>query len=148
MIAVQELRYASAAPTAADENFHEWGEILLNSAPEKGGILGWICTAEGRPGTWAPFGVVNDFSADTVAAGGTLSAHVRYLFVQDAGALVLAATSNFPAKTPITIRCNVSSLTITPTGADADGAAALTLTAGQHVTLMHLGTTNWYSVAS
>jgi len=32
------------------------GDIIYNTAPTSGGHLGWVCTAAGTPGEWAPFG--------------------------------------------------------------------------------------------
>ncbi len=43
----------SAAPTGG-----VWGrgDIMWNDAPAAGGIVGWVCTMAGEPGTWKAFG--------------------------------------------------------------------------------------------
>ena len=38
---------------------HTKGEIVWNSNPTVGSVLGWICTVSGKPGTWNSFGSVN-----------------------------------------------------------------------------------------
>jgi hypothetical protein len=47
--------YMSAAPTTG-----AWtvGEIVYNSVPATGGYIGWVCTAQGIPGTWKGFGLI------------------------------------------------------------------------------------------
>ncbi|MFN3982323.1 MAG: glycosyl hydrolase family 28-related protein [Caldilinea sp.] len=32
------------------------GDIVFNAAPTPGGVIGWVCTTAGTPGTWMPFG--------------------------------------------------------------------------------------------
>lgn len=46
----------SAAPTAGT-----WarGSVVWNSAPSAAGMIGWICTAAGTPGTWKTWGVIS-----------------------------------------------------------------------------------------
>ena len=34
------------------------GQRIWNSAPAAGQPVGWVCTADGTPGTWRPFGAV------------------------------------------------------------------------------------------
>jgi hypothetical protein len=34
------------------------GDVVFNSAPLPGGVLGWVCTTAGNPGTWRPFGPI------------------------------------------------------------------------------------------
>lgn len=45
----REVLYAPSAPTTG---FHFAGSICWNSAPTAGGIAGWMCVADGTPGTW------------------------------------------------------------------------------------------------
>lgn len=49
------IAYASAAP-----NTGTWkvGDIVYNTNPSSGGVLGWSCVTSGTPGTWMPFGVL------------------------------------------------------------------------------------------
>ncbi len=148
-LAVQELKYASAMPASTnDSTFHEKGEIRINDAPVKGGVWGWQCIAEGTPGTWIELFANNQNSLVTLGAGSTLTEHSRYVSVEAAGALTLGATSLFPKNSPISIRATEASLTITPTGATINGAAAVTLGAAAHVTLLHRGGTLWHSFGS
>jgi hypothetical protein len=46
---------AAAAPTTGA---HAQGEIVFNNAPTAGGMVGWVCTAAGTPGTWKTFGAI------------------------------------------------------------------------------------------
>jgi len=32
------------------------GDKIWNTAPASGGFIGWVCTADGSPGTWTTFG--------------------------------------------------------------------------------------------
>jgi hypothetical protein len=46
----------SAPPTTGTWNT---GDIVYNSAPVKGGNIGWVCVQGGTPGTWAEFGLIS-----------------------------------------------------------------------------------------
>jgi hypothetical protein len=46
---------STAVPTAG---WWRAGEIVWNSAPTAGGNIGWVCTAQGNPGTWKTFGTI------------------------------------------------------------------------------------------
>lgn len=35
------------------------GDIVWNSNPSSGGVIGWVCTAGGTPGTWKSFGNIS-----------------------------------------------------------------------------------------
>jgi hypothetical protein len=51
----------SAAPNGASPRASgnwEQGDIVWNSSPTAGGNVGWVCTADGNPGTWKTFGVI------------------------------------------------------------------------------------------
>jgi hypothetical protein len=47
------LSSANGAPTAG-----HWlkGSVVWNSSPSAGGKIGWVCVADGAPGTWKSFG--------------------------------------------------------------------------------------------
>jgi len=45
----------SAAPASGA---HRAGDIVLNSSPSGGAHIGWVCTANGTPGTWKTFGAI------------------------------------------------------------------------------------------
>lgn len=47
--------YSSAAPVAGT---YQQGEYLLNSIPDSGEYIGWVCTVAGTPGTWKGFGAI------------------------------------------------------------------------------------------
>ncbi len=36
------------------------GDIVLSQIPEAGGNIGWVCIEEGTPGTWRPFGKIDN----------------------------------------------------------------------------------------
>lgn len=47
--------YAASIPTSGT-----WtrGDLVYNTAPAAGGYVGWTCTADGTPGTWKGFGLI------------------------------------------------------------------------------------------
>jgi hypothetical protein len=53
----------TAAPTAGT-----WkrGDIVYNSTPSAGSVMGWVCVTAGTPGTWVPFAGVQPANAYTV----------------------------------------------------------------------------------
>lgn len=46
----------TSAPT---EGTHAIGDICWNTQPQAHNYVGWICTQEGAPGVWLPFGAIN-----------------------------------------------------------------------------------------
>ena len=46
---------ASTAPPTKGQ--YAQGDYIRNTKPTAGGPLGWVCTASGNPGTWAPVNV-------------------------------------------------------------------------------------------
>lgn len=54
---------ATAAPTTGT-----WkrGDIVYNSTPSAGSIMGWVCVTAGTPGTWVPFAGVQPANAYTI----------------------------------------------------------------------------------
>ena len=40
------------------EGFYKVGDIVWNSDPKPTGYVGWVCTREGTPGVWKPFGQI------------------------------------------------------------------------------------------
>jgi hypothetical protein len=58
----------TAAPTTGS-----WlrGDIVDNTNPSAGGVLGWVCVESGTPGTWVPFGAICSANAYTVTNGST-----------------------------------------------------------------------------
>lgn len=47
--------YGTAAPSTGTWNT---GEKRWNTTPAAGGVVGWVCTAGGTPGTWKGFGTI------------------------------------------------------------------------------------------
>lgn len=35
------------------------GDVIINNNPSIGGVYGWVCTADGTPGTWKSFGSID-----------------------------------------------------------------------------------------
>jgi parallel beta-helix repeat protein len=67
LLGVQDLVYgptfghppgASAADSAPTAGWWERGAVVWNTAPSASGYAGWICVAEGAPGTWKGFGSI------------------------------------------------------------------------------------------
>jgi hypothetical protein len=48
----QTHQYLEATPTAG---VWSQGDIVWNTQPERGSVLGWVCIKSGAPGTWRPF---------------------------------------------------------------------------------------------
>ena len=93
----------TAAPTTGT-----WavGDTVGNSAPTAGGVVGWVCTVAGTPGTWVPFGntptaaeVTADPTGMTVLSGTDVQAVLDSADVAIAGKQDIAAdvTANRPA---------------------------------------------------
>jgi len=53
-----------SAPIASTGEFNR-GDIILRDQPSDGNPIGLVCTADGTPGTWVPFGTVGVGSART-----------------------------------------------------------------------------------
>jgi len=48
----QTQQYDNRIPTAGTWSH---GDIVWNSEPRRGSVLGWVCVSPGAPGTWRPF---------------------------------------------------------------------------------------------
>ncbi|MGD7706201.1 glycosyl hydrolase family 28-related protein [Microlunatus sp. Y2014] len=48
-------RSGTAAPTSGA---HTAGSTVRNTAPQAGGVMGWVCVTAGTPGTWRGYGTV------------------------------------------------------------------------------------------
>jgi len=48
----QTQQYLDRTPTSG--NWSQ-GDIVWNSEPQRGSVLGWVCVKPGAPGTWRPF---------------------------------------------------------------------------------------------
>ncbi len=59
------INYGTAAPTTGA---FARGDLTLNTAPAAAGVLGWICTVAGSPGTWTELAVVGKTEWDTATA--------------------------------------------------------------------------------
>ena len=46
----------AAAPTAGGP--YRVGDKTWNNAPAAAGVIGWVCTTAGSPGTWKTFGTI------------------------------------------------------------------------------------------
>jgi pectate lyase-like protein len=54
--ALERKHFSGTAPPKTGP--HKVGEIIYNVNPAPGGYIGWVCTTEGSPGTWKPFGPI------------------------------------------------------------------------------------------
>jgi len=48
----QTHQYLNSLPTSG--NWSQ-GDIVWNSEPQRGSVLGWVCVKPGAPGTWRSF---------------------------------------------------------------------------------------------
>jgi len=57
-IRFDNVRFESgiSAPTSG---FYTKGDIVWNEDPKPTGYVGWVCTREGTPGVWKPFGLIS-----------------------------------------------------------------------------------------
>jgi len=60
----RHMTNGTGSPVSGD---HARGEIVWNRSPSAGGVLGWVCTAAGTPGTWFPFGAIRGANAYTTS---------------------------------------------------------------------------------
>jgi len=51
-----QILSGTAAPTTG---FYKVGSIVYNTVPTAGGTIGFVCTADGSPGTWKTFGAIS-----------------------------------------------------------------------------------------
>jgi hypothetical protein len=51
----QKMARSGAIPSAGT-----WavGDIIFHTTPIAGGVIGWVCTTAGTPGTWKTFGAI------------------------------------------------------------------------------------------
>jgi hypothetical protein len=56
--------YGTAAPTGPNEGRWTRGDIIWNTSVTTNAPVGWICIGNGTPGTWEPFGVTGQLSAN------------------------------------------------------------------------------------
>lgn len=56
VLVAQLITSASAAPISGT---YAKGTVVLNSNPESGGNIGWVCITAGTPGTWKEFGLIS-----------------------------------------------------------------------------------------
>lgn len=58
-MALQANQIANGTQTpvsAGDTNYWQKGDIVLNTSPAPGQVIGWECITAGYPGTWQPMG--------------------------------------------------------------------------------------------
>lgn len=53
----KKIQYNTNAPT---QGSHNKGDITYNTEPVVGGYVGWVCIETGTPGTWKPFGKIEE----------------------------------------------------------------------------------------
>lgn len=53
----KKIEYGTQYPVTGSHNL---GDIVYNTQPVVGNFVGWICTEAGSPGTWKPFGRIED----------------------------------------------------------------------------------------
>lgn len=53
----KKIEYGTQYPVVGSHNI---GDIVYNTQPVAGGFVGWICTEAGNPGTWNPFGRIEN----------------------------------------------------------------------------------------
>jgi hypothetical protein len=141
--------WATAAPTAATE-YHQAGEVLINSGPAGGEYAGWVCTVAGYPGTWKPFGYVDNGAQTLTAVAQAIPVgySLTLLNVSAGGnTLTLSPAASHAAGFEMRVK-NIAAESITlvtAAGAEYD-AAAITLAQDGSVTIVGNGT-QWYLVA-
>ena len=56
LIAALDGRLEGTAPPSSGTYTRK--QIVWNSEPSPGGVIGWVCVASGSPGTWKAFGTI------------------------------------------------------------------------------------------
>lgn len=139
--------YGTAAPTAG-----AWlvGDVMWSTAPAAGGMVGWVCTTAGTPGTWKAFGGIVPV-VPTLTTTATLTA--ASASTQLANATGGAFTINLPTAAsasglPFNIKkidSSANAVTIDPSGGELiDGAATLDLTVQWQSAQIQSNGTAWY----
>ena len=113
MPAIPVFSFGTAAPTSTDV-FYEAGTFIRNSAPAIGGVAGWVCTAEGKPGTWKAVGVIDPGTIATVTAAAALSAANKTHNLTGAGPYTLFSAASVAAGAEINIVANAVTVTLVP----------------------------------
>lgn len=54
-IGTQRIKNGAGAPVAGTWTV---GDIVYNTTPTAGGVIGWVCIVSGTPGTWKAFGPI------------------------------------------------------------------------------------------
>lgn len=142
--------YASAVPTDASQ-FYQAGTILFNNTPGAGLTSGWVCVADGKPGTWLALSSVGNLTPSTLTAAAAIPVGVGNLLINGAsgGTYTLAPALSHAAGFHTRIKnIGANSVTLTPaTGEAYADAAAITLAQYGVVTLFSNGITVWYKAA-
>jgi hypothetical protein len=116
------VAYGTAQPSSGT-----WttGDKVVNTAPASGTQLGWVCTAGGTPGTWVPYGVVNNTLTSPAISSPTISGTVT-------GTPTWSSSQTFPQVTlsagsgtqtgnaPVTIYKNATPVSSTIAGGETD----------------------------
>lgn len=133
--------YGTAAPTETDK-LYQVGTVILNIAPSASGIFGWICSAEGRPGTWLAIDALQR-SLATITAAGTLTAANRYHVVSGAGNQTLASAAAVPAGTEHVIVSNNVLITLVA-AASQTLIGNSTVAANTAIRIVSNGSNTWF----
>jgi len=140
--------YGTAAPTAG-----AWlvGDVMWSTAPAAGGMVGWVCTTAGTPGTWKPFGPIVQVvpTLTTTATLTTASASTQLANATSAAFTVnlptAASAAGLPPFNIKKIDSSANAVTIDPNGAETiDGAATLALTVQWQSAQIQSNGTAWY----
>lgn len=151
-----QIGYGTNSPSAlGDTNYWQTGDIVINNNSSSNllagqNVYGWVCTAAGSPGTWAPMFVEGTQSQTTTATSGTLSNGYRFIFLNPAttGTYSLPNAAANADGSVVTIKNIASgSTTLAPLGSNGYvDAAAITLAQNAFVSIASKNTTNWYKV--
>lgn len=132
---INKIYFADASPTAGT---YVRGDLVLNSAPSAGGVLGWICVTAGSPGTFQPVAAVagpytlDSASINTLTVTGVLTTSNKEVHTPATPQTLTAATAITTVGhiLPITAAA-LTTLTVAPSIADG--------TNGQDIVLLNVG---------
>jgi hypothetical protein len=147
--ALPAVLFGTAVPTASG-GYQTQGTFLINSDPGVGEPMGWICTADGTPGTWVALAPANPTAFTTVAAPSVL-AHTRFgvLTSTAAGSYTLSAASavaNGFVETFFNNGASVASTIVAGAGNTLIGGALTTSTQFVRLSVASDGVSSWYIV--
>ena len=134
--------FGTAAPTSTTQ-YNEVGSYIRNSTPAANGVIGWVCTAAGYPGTWVAEGITSPTGLATVTAAAALAATSKYHVITGAGPYTLASAAAVSIGSEAVIISNNVLVTLTA-AANQTFIGNSTVAANTAIRVVSNGTNTWF----